>query len=152
MMGAPKADKAQIDKVFQTFDYNGNGLLSLAEIDRAIIEVYPQYANDKPAIMRAYKAADSSGSYKKSGDGFVDRAEFGNLLEYLVTYDEIYQKFKKLDSDNDHRVSFDEFKKAHGAENEATVKKEFQAIDKNNGGFILFDEFCKYMTKKQLGK
>jgi hypothetical protein len=34
--------------------------LSLAEIDKAVIELYPHLAKDKPAIMRAYKAADTS--------------------------------------------------------------------------------------------
>jgi hypothetical protein len=34
--------------------------LSLAEIDKAVIEIYPHLAKDKPAIMRAYKAADTS--------------------------------------------------------------------------------------------
>ena len=32
-------------------DYNGNGFLSLAEVDKLIVENYPEYDN-KPAIMR----------------------------------------------------------------------------------------------------
>ena len=39
-------------------DYNGNGALSLAEIDAAVVELYPGF-NNKPALMRAYHAADS---------------------------------------------------------------------------------------------
>jgi len=35
-------------------------MVSLAEIDKAVIELYPHLAKDKPAIMRAYKAADAS--------------------------------------------------------------------------------------------
>jgi hypothetical protein len=38
----------------------GNGGLSLAEIDKAVLELYPTF-NNKPALMRAYKAADRSG-------------------------------------------------------------------------------------------
>jgi len=33
----------------------------LAELDRAIIHYYPQFGTNKQAIMRAYKAADTSG-------------------------------------------------------------------------------------------
>jgi hypothetical protein len=46
--------------LFNQFD-NGNGHLSLAELDRAIIHFYPQLGTNKQAIMRAYKAADASG-------------------------------------------------------------------------------------------
>jgi len=35
--------------------------LSLAEIDRAVTHFYPQLGTNKKAIMRAYKAADTSG-------------------------------------------------------------------------------------------
>src|SRR6185369_14054650 len=42
------------------FYYNGNGILSLAEIDRAVVELFPQFAKSKPVILRAYKASDIS--------------------------------------------------------------------------------------------
>jgi hypothetical protein len=51
-------------QLFKKFD-NGNGRLSLAEIDRAIIDYYPQFATNKKAIMRAYKAADTSGVWNE---------------------------------------------------------------------------------------
>ena len=53
-----------MDSVFQRWDNNGNGGLSLAEIDKAVVQLYPGY-DHKPALMRAYKAAD------RNGDGFV---------------------------------------------------------------------------------
>ena len=56
--------KAEREKLFKRMDYNGNGALSLAEIDKAVLELYPGFDN-KPALMRAYKAADVS------ADGFV---------------------------------------------------------------------------------
>lgn len=46
-------------QLFNKFD-NGNGRLSLAEIDRAIISFYPQFGTNKRVIMRAYKAADTN--------------------------------------------------------------------------------------------
>ncbi|CAG8437308.1 6174_t:CDS:2 [Funneliformis mosseae] len=144
-----KLDKASIKKAFDVFDYNGNGILSLAEIDRAVIELYPQLAKDKPAIMRAYKAADAS------NDGFIDFEEFGRLVDLLYYYNDLFKVFKKLDTDSDRRISFEEFKKGHkligiDASSEKQIKKEFDEIDTNKGGFILFDEFCTFAAKKKL--
>jgi hypothetical protein len=50
----------QADQAFDIFDYNRNGILSLAEIDKAVIETLPQFAKDKPAIMRTYHAIDKN--------------------------------------------------------------------------------------------
>lgn len=57
--------------------------------------------------------------------------------------------FKKLDKNNDKRLSFDEFKKGHDligihTKNQKQLREEFDRIDKNKGGFILFDEVCLF--------
>jgi len=141
--------KEEIKKVFDVFDYNGNGILSLAEIDRAVIQLYPHLAKDKPAIMRAYKAADTS------KDGFIDFDEFGRLIDLLFHYDRLYKVFQKLDKNKDKRISYAEFKKGHdlmgvAGRTDAELKKAFNEIDTNHGGYILFDEFCIYAAKKKL--
>ena len=41
-------------KVFAAWDANGNGGLSLAEIDKGVAADYPEY-DHKPALMRAYR-------------------------------------------------------------------------------------------------
>ena len=61
-------NRAQRDELFKRFDFNGNGMLSLAEIDKAVVELWPQF-DHKPALMRAYKAAD------RNEDGFIRRRE-----------------------------------------------------------------------------
>ncbi|GBB93054.1 hypothetical protein RclHR1_02100003 [Rhizophagus clarus] len=149
VVSTDKLDKAEIKKIFNRFDYNGNGILSLAEIDKAVIEIYPHLAEDKPAIMRAYKATDTS------QDGFVDFKEFGRLIDLLHYYNNLYQIFKELDIDNDRRIDFNEFKKGHelmGIDVSSTkeLKKKFDEIDTNHGGHILFDEFCIYAAKIKL--
>uniref|UniRef100_A0A1D1ZLF5 Putative calcium-binding protein CML16 n=1 Tax=Anthurium amnicola TaxID=1678845 RepID=A0A1D1ZLF5_9ARAE len=144
-----KLDKAEIKKIFDTFDYNGNGILSLAEIDKAVIQLYPHLAEDKPAIMRAYKAADTS------QDGFVNFKEFGRLIDLLHYYNNLFQIFKKLDIDSDRRINFNEFKKGFelmeidGGSNDE-LKAKFDEIDTNHGGYILFNEFCSYAAKVKL--
>ncbi|KAJ3151457.1 hypothetical protein HDU89_001899 [Geranomyces variabilis] len=134
------------DELFKTFDYNGNGILSLAEIDLAVKQSFPQYANEKPVLMRAYKAADAS------KDGFVDKKEFARLIEYMTLYDGYFKKFQKLDKDGDHRVDFGEFQKGFtdaGFEG-SSARQLFDEIDKNRGGYILFDEFCSALAHRLL--
>ena len=76
-------DKAGRDKLFHEIDVNSNGGLSLAEIDKAVVDGtigramnYPDF-NHKPALMRAYKAADCS------NDKFIQKGEFFKLLKYV---------------------------------------------------------------------
>ncbi|CAB4414428.1 unnamed protein product [Rhizophagus irregularis] len=144
-----KLDKAEIKKIFNFFDSNGNGILSLAEIDKAVVEIYPQLAEDKPAVRRAYKAADTS------KDGFINFKEFGRLIDLLYYYNNLFQVFKKLDIDNDRRINFNEFKKGYElmgikVDSSEELKSKFDEIDTNHGGYILFEEFCTHAAKVKL--
>ena len=62
-------DKDERDELFSRIDGNGNGLLSLAEIDGFVKAEYPGQFHHQ-AVMRAYKAADVS------KDGMIERPEF----------------------------------------------------------------------------
>ncbi|KAJ3034145.1 hypothetical protein HK097_004588, partial [Rhizophlyctis rosea] len=133
-----KVTKEQIKKSFEQFDYNNNNLLSLAELDKAIIELLPQFASHKPAIMRAYKAADHS------QDGFITEDEFEKFVDLLWHYDDLFNKFDQLDKDDDRRISFEEFKKGQKLVglnlSEEKAREEFDKIDTNKGGMVLFEE------------
>ncbi|CAF4746627.1 unnamed protein product [Rotaria socialis] len=136
--------------LFQRFD-NGNGILSLAEIDRAVIHWYPEFGTNRQAMIRAYKAADWDGS------GFIELKEFQRLIDLLYYYNRLSDLFGQLDTNKDKRISFIEFKKGYklvGQSNipENHIREEFNRIDTNHGGYILFDEFCIYMAKKQLAR
>ncbi|CAM2707351.1 unnamed protein product [Rotaria socialis] len=121
MSFSAKPSKEEVKRLFKQFD-NGNGHLSLAEIDRAVTHFYPQLGIKKNAIMRAYKAADIS------GNGLVELKEFAKILELLHYYN------KLREDSND----------------ESYLKNEFKQVDTNNGGFILFDEFCMYMANRKV--
>lgn len=53
-------DPAKIHQTWKIYDFNHNGKLSLAEIDKALVELFPKYGKDKPVLMRAYRDADKS--------------------------------------------------------------------------------------------
>ena len=86
-------------------DFNGNGSLSLVEIDKAIVELWPQF-DHKKAVLRAYKAAD------RNGDGFIRRREFRLLLEYIIYFNRLWDAFESIDANHDQRLDRDEFSAA----------------------------------------
>lgn len=90
-------------------DANGNGLLSVAELDKAIVTAWPEYDHTaghggaSPPVLAAHRAADFS------GDGFVDIHEFERLLQALVYFNNLWHRFEEIDSSGDRRLSAVEF-------------------------------------------
>ena len=83
--------------------------------------------------------------------------EFIIFLVYLRQYFEYFIMFQKVDSSEDLRISFDEFKKAiplmknWGVEikdNEA--EKEYNKIKTENEEDISFEDFCNFAIQKSL--
>ena len=150
------------DILFHAMDYNGNGGLSLAEIDKAVVSglvcralvtddenAHTDESYDhKPALMRAYKAAD------RSGDGFIQRSEFVRLLQYMVYFNNLWHKFSDIDTDHDRRLDLGEFTTACGvlgltvSPQEAAT--EFAKCDADGGGMILFGEFCSWCAARHI--
>eukprot|EP01043_Picozoa_sp_COSAG02_P066322 COSAG02_NODE_10284_length_1978_cov_1.522086_1_plen_546_part_10 len=137
--------RAERDAAFDCMDVNDNGALSLAEIDKAIVEIWPEY-NHKKSIMLAYKAADVDGS------GYIGRKEFALLLKYMVYFDKMWDKFSELDRDGDGRLDVKEFHA--GAQTLgldvtwATTSEEFGSMDEDGSGTVLFDEFCAWCARR----
>jgi Ca2+-binding EF-hand superfamily protein len=127
-----------------------NHRLSLAEIDKSIREQYPELFKYKAAMMRAYKSAD------KSGNGFIEEPEFAMILYYLAYYKTLSDEFQKADKDQDKRLTKSEFihyrRRLGSKESDEQLEREFDEIDTNDGGMILFDEFCEAMAKKSSNK
>eukprot|EP01043_Picozoa_sp_COSAG02_P025938 COSAG02_NODE_1478_length_12404_cov_353.335067_7_plen_941_part_00 len=143
--GLVMPNKEERARIFRRMDYNGNGVLSLAEIDKAVVELWPQL-NNKQVLMRAYQAADVN------GDGLIGRREFRLLLQYVLYFHRLWDRFDAIDTDHDHRLTLSEF--TNGCSlvglkmGVAEAGREFQAIDENSGGLVLFDEFCVWCARK----
>ena len=111
-------------------------------------------------MIRAYKAADSDkvcmsllfvtfsqDVFIYFQSGFIELREFQSLINFLDEYNKLVDLFGQLDTNKDKRISFIEFKKGHkllGQSNipENHLSEEFNRIDTNHGGYILFDEVC----------
>jgi len=141
-------DKKKLKELWNRLDFNGNNIVSLAEIDKLAVEAYP-LLNHKPALMRAYKKTIKEGN----GDDWVQKKEFKSLLANLFYFNKIFWVFDQVDNDHDRRLDFHEFKQCLSLcgtpMHEAQARQEFQKVDRNGGGIILFDEFCLYFASKE---
>eukprot|EP00440_Ansanella_granifera_P009090 gb/GFBE01009848.1/.p1 GENE.gb/GFBE01009848.1/~~gb/GFBE01009848.1/.p1 ORF type:complete len:483 (+),score=139.73 gb/GFBE01009848.1/:1-1449(+) len=141
-------DHSKLKALWHRIDFNGNNIVSLAEIDKLAVEEFP-VLNHKPALMRAYKAAIRSDG---DTDAWVEKHEFKKLLAYLIYFNKLFWIFENSDADKDRRLTYDEFKfclnSAGCRMSESEIRNDFSRVDKNGGGIILFDEFCRYFTMK----
>ena len=153
--------KALRDQLWRGIDANGNGYLSLAEVDRGVRDVLGlggegSLFDAKPAIMRAFQAAKNAVKTGTArGDDYVERPEFRLLLLYLRRYFELYQAFARVDAGGDNRIDRDEFTRARPLVERWVgpfddYDAEFDKIDANGGGQILFDEFAEWAIAKSL--
>lgn len=145
-------------KIWKSIDVNGNGILSLAEIDKAMRDVVqlPIMFALKPVLMRAFQAAKTKVKSAKSyGDDYVSKAEFRWLLKFLRQYYELWVAFDRIDTDDDRRVSHSEFIVAMPILQKWGIdishpEKMWREADRDGGGQILFIEFCDWAIKKNL--
>merc|ERR1712183_717733 len=152
--------KAKRRELFNQFDPNGNGYLSLAEVDKGMRDVLQcdDLFDCKPAVQRSFHfAKDKSPGQNKHGDDYLEFREFRLFLATLRQYFEYYQAFKRIDTGDDNRVSKEEFT---SDKIKASVEKwvgpiedleaKFDSIDTNSGGQILFSEFVDWALEKNL--
>ena len=59
-------------------DVNGNGIVSLAEVDRMVVNAFP-ILDHKPALMRAFKRTTLK---EGDGDDWVQRHEFVKVRDF----------------------------------------------------------------------
>lgn len=101
----------------------------------------------------AYKVAKEGRGGKE--DDYVERKEMKTLMICLQRYFELWAAFEAVDTGDDKRINFDEFSKSVDVLKKWNVeiedpKAEFDAIDSNDGGQVLFGEFCTWALKKNL--
>lgn len=147
-------------ELFNSFDPNGNGYLSLAETDKGVRDVLQSddLFDCKKAINRAFHfSKDASQAEDKYGPEYLEFREFRLFLQTLRQFFEYYQAFARIDTGDDNRVSKEEFT-SEAIKNAIEkwvgpiedMEAEFDSIDTNGGGQVLFSEFVDWALKKNL--
>lgn len=163
--GKDSASLRRRKDLFMQMDPNGNGYLSLAEVDRGVLKVMDVPCLRKRAVVhRAFHAARhiSPGKPGRVTDenDYIDFREFRCFLAYLRHYLELFEMFGRIDTSSDLRVSRDEFvaavpmllgwgaKCAHDLQ--TRPEAVFGQVDRDGGGQILFDEFADWAVHQAL--
>merc|ERR1711962_1133340 len=141
--------KAKRREIFDKFDVNSNGYLSLAKVDKAVRDVLKSddLFDCKDAVNASFHyAKKASPGESIHGDDYLEFREFRLFFQTLRQYFEYFQAFSRIDTGDDSRVSKEEFcsdaSKAAMAkwmkEVPEDLEAEFDKIDENSGGQILF--------------
>ena len=143
-----------LKKLWSSVDFNGNGYCSLAEIDRMVVEMAASGGpfagfNNKPALMRAYKASCRGGAQAD----YVEKNEFAYLIRNLFFFDRLWDFFDDVDANDDRRITREELGRAVASREftlsrGADVDAVFSDMDTDGAGMVLFDEFCVYVANK----
>lgn len=148
---------ARRSELWKSIDVNGNGYVSVAELDKGLADAINnlEIFKTKAVILRAHTAAKNKVKTKGThGADYVERCEFRLVLVYLRQYFEYWVAFKRVDDDSDSRISLEEFVDAR-EEIEKWVgpiepEETFKKIDTNGGGKILFNEFVEWAIQANL--
>ena len=106
--------------------------------------------------MRAFQFAKKYSKGKsKYSDDYIEKREFRTFLVALRQRFEYFVAFKKVDTGNDQRIDYNEFLAAKPLIEQWVGKiqnpqAEFQQIDMDGHGQILFNEFCDWSAQKNL--
>eukprot|EP00768_Dysnectes_brevis_P004524 gnl/Dysnectes_brevis/325_a359_8127.p1 GENE.gnl/Dysnectes_brevis/325_a359_8127~~gnl/Dysnectes_brevis/325_a359_8127.p1 ORF type:complete len:178 (-),score=46.57 gnl/Dysnectes_brevis/325_a359_8127:57-590(-) len=151
--------RKELYAMWSRVDYNGNGMLSLAEIDNFIEDQYPLLDN-KPALIRAFYfttlGSSDPNAWKKADfeHSFVRKNKFCALLRNIFYFNKLWAVFDEIDEDDDRRISLREFVLgSHAAGlslSPAAATAKFRTIDTNGGGFILFSEFVTFVAQEKI--
>ena len=155
-----KEEYAQRKAMWEGMDVNGNGFLSLAEVTKGVRDVIAvdELFDAVPAINRSFHHSKNVASGpSEHGDDYIEFREFRLFLQTLRQFFEYYQAFDRIDTGDDDRISKEEFtsdsfksvleKWVGPIEN---LEEEFDNIDENGGGQILFNEFVDWALAKDL--
>ena len=137
-------------KEFLALDLDGNGDISVQELESLLRSIKRKLRMTENQIMKMVKQTD------KNGDGSVDLEEFLNLVETAeqkrVIHKELIQRsgvrkaFMKYDKDGSGSITRDEFRRVVEDKYQTTMRanqidKLMEAADKDNSGNISYDEF-----------
>jgi Ca2+-binding EF-hand superfamily protein len=163
--------------IFEDWDVNSNGSLSYSEVDRAMKKLmtvltpglvggkkgalFEWGRSWKPVIMRAFSHAKEFNSLRqgkgKRNNDYVERDEFRLLLVCIRQFFELFIAFSRMDLNVDRKIDKEEFvaslpelAKWGIFIAEADAMAEFEKVDTDGSGTIMFEEFICWALERNL--
>lgn len=138
-------DSGDLRKVFDRFDANRDGYISLTELQSVLRSL--GCPTDEAAAMMA--AADGD------GDGFISFEEFLSAntagASSARCLEDLREAFSVYDHDRNGLISAEELHRVLCSMGEnvsvAACKSMIRSVDKNGDGAVNFEEFVQMMTK-----
>lgn len=140
-------DQAELDRVFQMFDHNGDGRISKKELNDSL-ENLGIYIPDLE-LTQMIERIDVN------GDGCVDIDEFGALYKSIMEEkdeeEDMKEAFNVFDQNGDGFITFDELKSVLGSlglKQGRTVedcKRMIMKVDVDGDGMVDYKEFKQMM-------
>ena len=153
-------DILQLKEVFDTFDYNGNGILSPNDLRNALMS-YGYNANKETVydIIAEFDEDESGGlSFKEflrmiTGSLANNNSNINNTYKKINKKNEIERVFRKFDNKNKGFIDLDCLRRMVGEfgeeVDEGELKEIIKKVDSNQDGKISFEDFYKVMTSNE---
>jgi hypothetical protein len=148
--GFPKREERE--QMFQRRDTNGNGRLSLSEVDDAVDDLWPSYMH-KGSIMYVFKACDAD------GNGLITRREFASMVRSLAYFAQLKTVWGDALTD-DTRFDLNDFEKGikalwatgNDTDNPIDAAAEFKKLATkvnfdDNDPTVPVHRFCSWMSR-----
>ncbi|XP_058094164.1 calmodulin-like protein 3 [Magnolia sinica] len=144
---APRMDPAELRRVFQMFDRNGDGRITQHELNDSL-ENLGIYIPDKDLMAMIEKIDEN-------GDGCVDITEFGALYRTIMNEkdedEDMREAFNVFDQNGDGFINVEELRSVLGSlgikqgQTVEDCKKMIMNVDGDGDGMVNFKEFKKMM-------
>ena len=135
---------------FLALDLDGNGDISVDELDKLLRSMKRKLRMSETEITRLVRQTDENGDGTVSVDEFLNMVEKGNnknaIHKELIQRSGVRKAFQKYDADGSGTITRDEFRKIVEDKYQTTLRpgqvdKLMEQADKDNSGQIDYDEF-----------
>ncbi|OMJ84861.1 hypothetical protein SteCoe_13916 [Stentor coeruleus] len=133
----------KLNEIFSQIDKNGDGMISREELVYAALKFDLKFDIDQ-IIQRC----------DTDGNGYINYSEFLTATveaSHAYSRERVRQVFEVFDKNKDGKLSLDEIRSALGgdANNFTVFKQIISEVDTNCDGYIDFDEFLNYVSKRK---
>mmetsp|Transcript_8541 Transcript_8541/g.11274 ORF Transcript_8541/g.11274 Transcript_8541/m.11274 type:complete len:425 (+) Transcript_8541:183-1457(+) len=132
-----------LQALFNSIDGNGDGQISMKEVEKAILQRKTEFKLKPAVVMQAFEKADAN------GDGYIGKDEFFMFMRFITYFQNLWEVFALMDTNGDRQLSKDEFKNAAAILNLENPDQVWEEMDTFHDSYIVFDEFCMWMADKK---